>query len=124
MTTNDNILIQMISNDLRIKSISDYQLLDEVVTNPKNIEVGANEVVYACYCYVKTTGDFKVKLTSGTDVTNYHNLNTIEKIVGSEPIYESSQITTHWSSIKITASLKGHFFIRYVKVVFSKIGNA
>ena len=120
MNTNDYILIQMISNDLRAKGISDYQLLDEVVTNPKTIEVGANEVVYVAYCYVKTKGDFKIDITSGTATTNYHNRNTQQRTVGSELVYESSQITVHWSNIKINQKIDGHFFIRYVKVVFSK----
>lgn len=110
----------MINNDLRAKEVSDYQILDEVVTNPKSIEVGANEVVYVAYCYVKPQADFKIALSSGTAVTNYNHLNTKQLEAKSELIYESSQITTHWSNIKITASLKGHFFIRYVKVVFSK----
>jgi len=110
----------MISNDLKAKGVSDYQLLDEVVSDPKGIEIGANEVVYVTYCYVKTNQDFKIDITSGTATTNYNNRNTKEWAIENGSFYESSQITAHWSNIKIEKNTDEHFFIRYVKVVFSK----
>jgi Ulp1 family protease len=111
----------MIIEDMKANGSSDYQLLDEVTTNPNVIEVGANEVVYVIYCYVKTIDNFEIDVTSGTATTNYHNQNTKQQAVGNESIYESSQITAHWSNVELIANLKGHFFIRYVRVIFSKM---
>ena len=51
MITNDNILTLMIEKDMLSKKVVNYQIKDEVVSNPKEIKVGANEVVYICYCY-------------------------------------------------------------------------
>ncbi len=114
----------MIANDLRAKGITDYQLLNEVVTNPANIKVKANEVVYVMYCYVKPVAAFTIKLSSGTAVTTYDALNTRQKAVGIENTYESNQITAHWSNVSVKSTLTGHFFIQYVRVVFSKQAQA
>lgn len=115
----------MITNDLIAKSITDYQLLSEVVTNPTTIKVGANEVVYVMYCYVKTTTVFSIKLSSGTAVATYNELNTEQHTVSTSNTYESSLITAHWSNINIQSNLNtGHFFIQYVRVAFSKQAQA
>lgn len=117
MKTNDTILTQMIANDLQAKGITDYQLLNELVTNPATINVGANEVVYVMYCYVKSVAAFLIKLNSGTAVATYNDLNTRQNA----NTYESSLITAHWSNINIQSNLNnGHFFIQYVRVVFAK----
>lgn len=121
MNTYDTILTKMITNDLIAKGITDYQLLNEVVTNPTTIKVGANEVVYVMYCYVNTATVFSIKLNSGTAVATYNELNTRQHTTGTLNTYESSLITAHWSNINIQSNLNtGHFFIQYVRVAFSK----
>ena len=115
----------MIANDLQAKGIADYQLLNEVVTNPATIKVGANEVVYVMYCYVKPVAAFSIKIHSGTAVATYNELNTRQNAVGTSNIFESSLITAHWSNINIQSNLStGHFFIQYVRVAFSKQAQA
>ena len=116
MTTNDNILTLMIEKDMLSRKVVSYQIKDEVITNPKQIKVGANEVVYVCYCQVETSGDFKLKLESGTDVVTYHPKNTIQQGAA----YHSSQITSHWSNIKIISKSTIDYFIRFIRVTLHK----
>jgi len=116
MTTNDNILTLMIQKDMLSKKVIGYQIKDEILTDPKHIKVGANEVVYVCYCSIQSTGDFRLKLASGTDVVSYHKNNTM--LIGSS--YYSSQITSHWSNIKIIPNKSGDYFIRIIRISILK----
>ena len=116
MTTNDNILIRMIEKDLSARKAANYQLKDEVMINPQQIKVGANEAVYICYCDVESAGVFSIKVASGTDLVEYVPQNTYQREVAGITIHQSSQITTHWSNIKVTAQRTTNFFIRYIRV--------
>lgn len=120
MITNDHILNQMIVKDMLSRKVINYQIKDEVVTDPKQIKVGANEVVYVCYCYVETSGDFKLKVESGTDVVIYHPKNTVKQELTQGIAYHSSQITSHWSNLKIKTNLTGYYYIRYIRITISK----
>ena len=116
MTTNDNILTLMIEKDMLSRNVIGYQIKDEILTDPKRIKVGANEVVYVCYCSVHTTGDFRLKLASGTDVVTYHpkNMSLIEKV------YQSSQITSHWSNVSVIPTKARDYFIRIIRISILK----
>lgn len=120
MTTNDNILIRMIEKDLSARKAANYQLKDEVIVNPQQIKVGANEAVYVSYCYIESAGVFSIKVESGTDLVEYLPQNTYQREVAGTNIYQSSQITTHWSNVKITAQQTTNFFIRYIRVTIHK----
>lgn len=116
MITNDNILTHMIIQDMLSRKVINYQLKDEVVTDPKQIKVGANEVVYVCYCYVEASGDFSIQLKSGTDVVTYHPKNTVKQELSRDIAYHSSQITSHWSNVKIIPKQTGYYYIRYIRI--------
>lgn len=120
MITNDHILTLMIEKDMLSKKVVNYQIKDEIVVNPKEIKVGANEVVYVCYCYVENSGDFLLKLESGTDLVSYHPKNTTKQELTQHIAYHSSQITAHWSSIKIKARVSNYYFIRYIRITLQK----
>ena len=120
MIINDNILTLMIAKDMLSKNVENYQIKDEVVTNSEKIKVGANEVVYVCYCSVESPTDFSLQITSGTDVVNYHSKNTIKQELTAGVVYHSSQITSHWSSIKIHAKQTGDYYIRYIRITIQK----
>lgn len=123
MNTNDNILTRMIEKDLLARKAENYQLKDEVAVNPQQIKVGANEAVYVCYCYVESSGSFTIKIESGTDLVEYQPLNTYQRDVAGTSIYDSPQITVHWSNVKITAQQTSNFFIRYIRVTIHKFKN-
>jgi hypothetical protein len=110
----------MIEKDMLSKKVVNYQLKDEVVTNPKEIKVGANEVVYICYCLIESTDDFKIQLESGTDLITYHEKNTTKQLLSSITAYHSSQITSHWSNIKIKSKVSQYFFLRYIRITLQK----
>lgn len=116
MTTNDNILTLMIQKDMLSRNVIGYEIKDEILTDPKRIKVGANEVVYVCYCSVHSTGDFSLKLESGTDVVTYHpkNMSLIESV------YQSSQITSHWSNVRVIPNKANDYFIRVIRISIIK----
>lgn len=116
MITNDNILTLMIEKDMLSRKVIGYQIKDEILTDPKRIKVGANEVVYVCYCSIASTGDFRLKLESGTDVITYHPKNTMT-VEGS---YHSSQITSHWSNVRVTSFKTSDYFIRIIRITLIK----
>jgi len=120
MITNDHILTLMIEKDMLSKKVVNYQIKDEVVTNPKEIKVGANEVVYICYCYVEGREKFFVNLESGTDLVAYQPQNMTKRELSKFIVFESSQITTHWSNIKIKAKVSQFYFIRYLRITIQK----
>ena len=127
MNTNDALLTEMIKQDMQRKGISCYYLTDEVVENPKRIEVGANEVVYVCYFSTKQREPFVAELVSGTTKVSYNEKNTRvyyrAKIASSMNFYdyiESALISRHWSNVKITFTGEPTgFFLRIVKVKFN-----
>jgi len=112
MMTNDNILRLMIEKDMLSRKVTDYQIQDEVISNPKLIKVGANQVVYVCYCQIKSSGDFVLKLASGTGVISYHPKNMISNVT----TFHSSQLTSHWSNIKIIPKLTDNYFVRFIRI--------
>ena len=122
MIINDNILALMIAKDMASKKVEYYLLKDEVVTNPKTIKVGANEVVYVCYCYARLTTprQFSIRVSSGTDVVDYHRENTVKEELSAETIHYSSRITTHWSNINIEAEQTDDYYIRYIRITIKK----
>jgi len=120
MKINDHILMRMIDKDMQSKKANNYHIKDEVVVNPKVIKVGANEVVYVCYCYAESKGGFNLNLESGTDLIGYHEKNTIKQKLTPNTAYHSSQITAHWSSIKIKAKVSAYYFIRYIRITLQK----
>jgi hypothetical protein len=106
----------MIQKDMLSRKVIGYQIKDEVLTDPKRIKVGANEVVYVCYCSIEPSGDFILKLASGTDVVTYHSKNTV--LI--ENSNYSSQITSHWSNIHIVPSKIKNYFIRIIRITILK----
>lgn len=112
MNVNDHILTKMIEQDLKSKSVSNYTLLDEVATDPKQIKVGTNEVVYVCYLEVIEPKTFDVKLSSATSLVSYTPFNTHEKT--------SSVISAHWSNIDIIKkNPKTVLYVRFIRVTIN-----
>jgi len=130
MNANDTLLVEMIKQDMQSKGISDHYLVDELVENPQQIKVGANEAVYVYYFSTRQKDVFKLELVSGTTKVVYTEKNTRfylwgKVVVSGTPFnhFESSLISRHWSNVKV--SFTGDpisFFLRYVKVKFTS-GN-
>lgn len=120
MNTNDNILTLMIEKDMKAREIDNYVVKDEIAISPKKIKVGANEIVYICYCYVETTEDFELFCLSGTEAVLYEDRNMGKQELSNTIGYHSSRISTHWSNIKIMTTLTGYYYIRYIRVITNK----
>jgi ribosomal protein L19 len=110
----------MIQKDMLSRKVIGYELKDEILTSPKQIKVGANEVVYVCYCSVETIKGFILKIESGTDVTTYHNKNTVQQRISKGFAFHSSQITSHWSNIKVTPRGTKHYYLRFIRISILK----
>ena len=113
MNTNDTLLIKMIEMDMQNKAISMYLLSDEMLINPDQIKVGANEVLYVYLVGVIAQFEFNVWLTSATSVIQLTPLNTESNI--------STQITNHLGNITIKkANPETKTYVRFIRVTMNK----
>ena len=117
MNAKDTLLIHMVTKDLQSKSITDYQLKDEIVSNPKQIKVGANEMIYTYYILIKSAWNFKTVLKSSTQNIVYDARNMF-----STGGYQSNLITAHLSTVHIQqlgVAIPSLLFISYIRVIFN-----
>lgn len=115
MKIDDTLLRMMIEREMHEKGVSHYLLFDDVLVNPSEIEVGANEACYLVGVSVKTQRDFEVVARSGTSSILYNN-QTCEEVNG---CFKSSQISSHWGTIKLDVdSVDAEMLMRVVRVSF------
>ena len=108
----DNLLYRLIELDLKTKGKTICHISDELVNEPTEIEVGANEVVYTYLFHTNTADEFSLDMISPTEVINY-NFNNVQN--GSNTLIKS-----HWGKIKFSgATLLPNFTIQYVRIKFS-----
>ncbi|MCB0396833.1 MAG: hypothetical protein KDD36_09280 [Flavobacteriales bacterium] len=63
--------MEMIKADMCERGVARYHMTDNVVSKPRRIQVGANEVVYVCFCHIKLPNTFSLTLLSGTSKVVY-----------------------------------------------------
>jgi len=108
----DSLLYRLIELDLKTKGKSICHISDEMVQNPKEIEVGANEVVYTYNFMASLTYPFNVSILSPTEKINFTHFNVIG---GSNDL-----IKAHWGKIKIDVIANPqYFYIQYLRIKFT-----
>jgi len=115
MKIDDTLLQMMIKREMHEKGVSHYLLFDDVMVNPTEIEVRANESCYIVGVSVNTEREFTLAARSGTNAISYNNLNCDL----SEGSFSSTRISSHWGTIKLESeSVDTDFYVRVIKVSF------
>ena len=108
----DSLLYRLIELDLKNKGKSICHISDEMIHNPKEIEVGANEVVYTYNFIAGMNYPFSINLISPTEKINY----TYQNVVNGN----NDLIKAHWGKIKIEVESNAqYFYIQYLRIKFS-----
>ena len=125
MIGNDNIVLDMIQRDLKMRGINRYYIKSEVAENPKKIKVKPNEMVYVFYLgslqkdIWTNNQEFEIKFISEVDTIKYNQNNC--RILSQDyqldqAFFESSKISKHLSDLNIESSTEHPYHIHYLTI--------
>lgn len=125
MIGNDNIVLDMIQRDLKMKGIHRYFIKSVVAENPKKIKVRPNEMVYVFYLgslqkdIWTNNQEFEIKLISEVSTIKYNQNNC--RILSQDyqldqAFFESAMISKHLSDLTIESKTEHPYHIHYLTI--------
>ena len=114
LKSNDTLLCHIIATDEMIRDEISKSKVDELLSNPTQIKVAANELVYIHFIHSNDL-KFEMELKTATQVIKLNRLNTIE---GS-----CNTIIRCLSDVKIKTNNKPNFFVQLIRIQFTDEEN-
>ena len=107
MNANDTLLQQIIVLDEINKGNKIISIQDALIQNPKEIRIGANEIVYV-YFFSSNYPVFNIQLITASKVVNYNNNTTLSNT--------NNQIIRCLGDVKFIFNENENFYVQYVKI--------
>ena len=111
MIGNDNIVLDMIQRDLKMRGINLYYIKSEVAENPKKIKVKPNEMVYIYYL-----GSLQKDIWTNNQAFEINCRILSQDYQLDQAFFESSKISKHLSDLNIESTTEHTYHIHYLTI--------